>query len=73
MWWILYVLLLVIAFLLFRIWQELHQLAFDTAFNLTLAREIAFEKVLTKEEKERYHEAFKATKQKYPRYWEQER
>jgi hypothetical protein len=67
--WILYVLLAAIAFLLFRILRELRGFAFITAFNLTMARKVAFEKVLTDEEKERYEDALEGVRQKYPQYF----
>ena len=67
--WVLYGFLAVIAYLLFRILRELHYFAFITAFNLSLGREVAFKKVLTDEEKERYDEVLESTKQKYPKYF----
>jgi hypothetical protein len=67
--WIIYVLLAIIAFLLFRILRELHAFAFLASFNLSLFRNVAVEKVLTEEEKSRYHEALEKLKEKYPKYF----
>jgi len=67
--WVVYGSLALIAYLLFRIWRELHYFAFITAFNLTMVREIAFNKVLSGEEKERYEEMLESTKQKHPKYF----
>lgn len=67
--WVLYGFLAVIAYLLFRILRELQNFAFITAFNLSLGREVAFKKVLTDEEKERYDDVLESAKQKYPKYF----